>query len=130
MQGKLRLHKRHFAQSVSGLAIALVLSAAGGAEAMTLQEAVEYTVTTNPEIDEARANREAIDFELEQARGLYLPQVDIEASAGPGWNDGNGNGENDKDWMFRRGASIVARQMTLDGFAATSEIGRAGCREK
>src|SRR3546814_5804100 len=70
MQGKLRLHKRHFAQSVRGLAIALVLSAAGGAAAMTLQEAVEYTVTTNPEIDEARANREAIDRSEEHTSEL------------------------------------------------------------
>ena len=37
----------------------------------------------NPEIGEAIENRRATTKELEQARGLYLPSVDVEASVTP-----------------------------------------------
>ncbi|HET8727661.1 MAG TPA: TolC family outer membrane protein [Alphaproteobacteria bacterium] len=95
---------------------------------MTLQDAIQYAVTTNPEIGQAGANREAIGFELRQARGLYLPQVDLEASIGPGWRDGPGDSEYDEDWMLRREVSIIGRQMLFDGYAADSEVERQASR--
>jgi adhesin transport system outer membrane protein len=53
------------------------------AQAITLHEAIAVALESNPEIGQAIENREAIEFELRQARGLYLPSVDLEASAGP-----------------------------------------------
>lgn len=50
--------------------------------ALTLKEAIATALQSNPEIGQAIENREAIEFELRQARGLYLPSVDLEASAG------------------------------------------------
>jgi adhesin transport system outer membrane protein len=52
------------------------------ASAMTLREAVTEALTTNPEILQAAENREATEFELRQARGLYLPTLDLEGSVG------------------------------------------------
>lgn len=52
------------------------------AKGLTLQEAVRIAVASNPEIGQAIQNREAIEFELRQARGLYLPSFDLEASGG------------------------------------------------
>lgn len=52
------------------------------AYAISLQEAVGTAVESNPEIGQAAQNREAIEFELRQARGLYLPRVDLEGSLG------------------------------------------------
>lgn len=52
------------------------------AEAITLKAAIKVALEANPEIGEAIANREAIEFELKQARGLYLPRVDSEARYG------------------------------------------------
>lgn len=52
------------------------------AEAITLKAAIKIALEANPEIGEAIANREAIEFELKQARGLYLPSVDSEARYG------------------------------------------------
>ncbi|WP_117194794.1 TolC family outer membrane protein [Rhizobium terrae] len=49
---------------------------------MTLDEAVAKTLTTNPQIMQAVKNREAVEFELRQARGLYLPSIDLEAGVG------------------------------------------------
>lgn len=50
--------------------------------AMTLTEAMQVAVESNPEIGQAAENREAIEFELRQALGLYMPRVDLESSIG------------------------------------------------
>lgn len=55
---------------------------ASNASALSLKEAMAVALESNPEIGQAVENREAIEFELRQARGLYLPSVDLEASAG------------------------------------------------
>lgn len=52
------------------------------AKAISLEEAVAVAIESNPEIGQAVENREAIEFELRQARGLFLPSVDFETSAG------------------------------------------------
>ena len=52
------------------------------ANAIDLAEAVEVAVESNPEIGQAVQNREAIEFELRQARGLYLPSIDLESAGG------------------------------------------------
>ncbi len=49
---------------------------------VTLDQAIAASLETSPEINQAIMNKEAIEFEREQAQGLYLPRVDIEASAG------------------------------------------------
>ena len=50
------------------------LMSATSANAMSLIEAVRIAVHSNPEIGEAIANREAIEFELQQGRGLFRPE--------------------------------------------------------
>ena len=64
------------------LAMTVSVLACGSASALTLKEAIAVAVESNPEIGQAIQNREAIEFELRQAKGLYLPSVDLEASAG------------------------------------------------
>lgn len=51
-------------------------------QAISLRQAVEVAMASNPEILQAQFNKEAIEFERKQAQGLYAPRVDIEASAG------------------------------------------------
>ena len=51
---------------------------------MSLQQAVDKTMKTNPQILQAAKDREAIEFELRQARGLYFPSVDLESGVGRG----------------------------------------------
>src|SRR4051812_47340096 len=65
-----------------GFLITFSMLACGNADALTLKEAMAVAVESNPEIGQAIENREAIEFELRQAKGLYLPSVDLEASAG------------------------------------------------
>lgn len=59
--------------------MALAQSQAGP---VTMREAIETAITSNPEIIQAQMNTEAIQFEREQAQSLYFPTIDVEASAG------------------------------------------------
>jgi adhesin transport system outer membrane protein len=116
-----------------GLVMATVAAAlpVSRTAAMTLEEAIRYALTTNPEIGEARANRMAIDHELEQARGLYLPQVDVEALGGPEWVDNSttaARGRPRGDWLERWELSVVLQQRIFDGFEARSEVERQAAR--
>jgi outer membrane protein, adhesin transport system len=72
----------------AGTAPAPAVSAAAAAgmvyssENVSLEQAISAALETNPEVNQAIMNKEAIEFEREQAQGLYAPRVDIEASAG------------------------------------------------
>lgn len=123
MMTKLRIcHRAGRTIGLATAAVALTVASAPGANALTLLEAIEFAVNTNPEIGEARANREAIDFELEQARGLYLPQIDIEGSVGPGYQDSDPDGPDDEEVMLRGEVFLTLQQRVFDGFEAASEI--------
>lgn len=52
------------------------------AGAIDLRQAIAIGIDSNPEINQAIMNKEAIEFERKQAQGLYAPRVNIEASAG------------------------------------------------
>lgn len=116
----------------SGAAGVALMLAAGPSQAMTLEEAIATTLSTNPEIGAARSNRRAIDQELRQARGLYLPQVDARGAYGyeltdspatrtrSGREDGQGGGVG----MQRFEAGITVQQLLFDGFATDGEVER------
>jgi outer membrane protein, adhesin transport system len=63
---------------------ALILSAAaaGQAYAVDMHEAIEAAIASNPQINQAEQNKQAIEFERKQAQGLYLPRVNLEVSGG------------------------------------------------
>src|SRR5690349_22409461 len=73
---------RDFRVWLLGTVCGLALVAATNANAMTLQQAVEIAVDSNPEIGQAIEDRTATGFELQQALGLYAPRVDLQGSAG------------------------------------------------
>ncbi|SNT12567.1 TolC family protein [Sphingopyxis indica] len=66
---------------VSALALG-ALAAPAGAQPVTMQNAMAVAIDSNPQINQAEMSKEAIEFEMEQAKGLYLPRVTLEASAG------------------------------------------------
>ncbi|WP_298309148.1 TolC family protein [uncultured Erythrobacter sp.] len=51
-------------------------------EPVTMAEAIDIAVRSNPQVQEAQFNKEGVEFERKQAQGLYGPRVDVEASAG------------------------------------------------
>ncbi len=109
------------------LATASLAAFVAGAQclsAMSMKDAVVTAVHSNPEIGEAVANREGIEFELEQGRGLYRPRIDLQASAGGEIADNSNTRESgDTDHLFfRREASVVVRQLLFDGFGVDGEV--------
>jgi adhesin transport system outer membrane protein len=70
--------------ATAAIAMAAASPALAQAQAGTvsMQEAISVAMQSNPEILQAQFNKEAIEFEREQAQGLYQPRVDLEASAG------------------------------------------------
>src|ERR1041384_3176529 len=60
-----------------------VLAGAAHAAPFTINDALRMAVQTNPSIGEAAANKRATEAELRQVQSTLLPQVRLEASAGP-----------------------------------------------
>jgi len=59
------------------------LQAARSAQPYSIMDAINQAVKTNPGVGEAAANRKATEAELHQSQGALLPQVRLDASAGP-----------------------------------------------
>jgi adhesin transport system outer membrane protein len=113
--------------------LGLLLASAGGvrpADAMSLREAVAIAIDSNPTIGQAIQNREAIEFELRQARGLYLPRLDVEASAGVRRYDSPSQRyQNPSDKTLRPvEAEAVLTQKLFDGFGRDAEVERQASR--
>ncbi|KKW92899.1 MULTISPECIES: TolC family protein [Sphingobium] len=61
---------------------AAAMVSTGWAQTTDLKSAIAAAIDSHPEINQAIQNKEAIEFEREQAQGLYLPRVSVEGSAG------------------------------------------------
>lgn len=126
-----RISKALLLGAVVGLTIGMGSS---GAKAMSLQEAVQLVVTTNPVVGEQVKNRRSIDHELRQARGLYLPQIDAQFNIGPEYTESGSvdepparldQGPHDNGrWLVRRDAQVSLDQRIFDGGFTDSEVER------
>lgn len=117
------------------VSVAVLLGIGGQAQAVTLSEAIQFAVTTNPDVLQAASNRRAIDNELNQANGLYYPQVDVEAALGPEFSNNSTSraraargSKSAGVWMRRATSSITVQQKIFDGFASKSEEERQAAR--
>src|SRR5262249_16347807 len=122
-------HAEHARSYVRLMAILLLLSTAcneAHAEAFLINDAISQAVHTNPPVAEVAADRRATETKLYQTQGAYLPQVRLEASAGPEkFNQAivpppTGNGQ----WLNGKQTSVVVRQILFDGFTSIHEIWR------
>jgi adhesin transport system outer membrane protein len=108
---------------------------AAQSQAATLSETIQHSITTNPDVLQAASNRRAIDNELNQANGLYRPQIDFEAAVGPEYSRNSttraraarGSGSAGV-WMRRATSSLTLQQKIFDGFASKSEQERQAAR--
>ncbi len=103
------------------------------AQAVSLNDAIELAISTNPDIGIVASNREAVDEELKQARGLYLPQIDLAAGMGKeATNDrttrARGAGTGSTLYLTRQEASVTLQQRIFDGFETDSTINREKAR--
>ncbi|RWN28022.1 TolC family protein [Mesorhizobium sp.] len=113
-----------------GLLITFSMLACGSASALTLKEAMAVAVESNPEIGQAIENREAIEFELRQAKGLYLPSIDLEASAGARRLDNSSRRalSTEDDALYPAEAGVVISQTLYDSGARRAELNHQASR--
>jgi outer membrane protein, adhesin transport system len=107
-----------------------MLWASGDASAMSLREAVETAVTTNPRIEAAQANQRATQEVLNQATGRLFPEIDLRADYGKQRIDrplGLGPDVNNV-WRNRRQVTASVRQVVFDGFDRAYDIYRSQAR--
>ena len=97
---------------------------------VTLDQAIAAALETSPEINQAIMNKEAIEFEREQAQGLYLPRVDIEASAGIRRleNPTRRTLGIEEDKLYPLEAGITAEQTVIDFGRRHGELMRQAAR--
>ena len=110
------------AATTIGLIAAATISKPAAAQSMA--DAVRLAIETNPEVAQVSASREVVDQELRQARGLYLPQVDVEGFIGPEWTDSpstraRGIG---REQLFPNQLSVVLQQLVFDGFGTDNQV--------
>jgi len=115
-----------------------VMGASGSAQAMSLKDAIELVLTTNPDVGVVAKDRRAVDQELRQAWGLYFPQIDAKLDAGPEFTESGSvdhpptyldQGAHDGGrWLVREDAQITLQQRIFDGFEAASEVQRQKAR--
>jgi outer membrane protein, adhesin transport system len=118
------------ATAAAGLTVAID-GAAAPTSAMSLQEAVSISVSTNPKVGQTSNDRRAIDQELRQGRALYYPQIDLRAATGVehfdnATTDANGGAKT----LWRKEGSLTLSQLIFDGFFADSEVERQTSRVK
>lgn len=109
----------------SGILLASTALMPKSAWAISLKDSIQVALEANPEIGEAIARREAIEFELKQAKGLYLPKVDLEARQGKQNVDNPSTRAlgilTDEKFLDRKEFNVVASQLLFDGFGRRAE---------
>ena len=102
------------------------------ADAMGLKEAIQLAISTNPDIGIVASNREAVDEELRQARGLYLPQIDLAAGIGKERTNDRATRSDaiggDALTLTRQETSLTLQQRVFDGFESDSTVRREKAR--
>jgi adhesin transport system outer membrane protein len=99
-------------------------------ERIELKNAVETAMQTNPEINQAAENRTAIEFEREQAQGLFLPRISVEGSVGIRRLENatrRSLGIANKE-LYPMEAGLRLEQVLFDGGSRSSEVKRQAAR--
>ena len=115
------------------IALTLSMLIAPTASSQTLEQAVAYTLDTNPDLRIAFNRFKAREEQVNQAQSGYMPTLDI--TAGYGWEQTDspstrrraGQGDVDSDGMIdleRGEAGFSIKQMLFDGFYTSSEVDR------
>jgi adhesin transport system outer membrane protein len=101
---------------------------------ITLNEAVAVGLATNPEYGVVANNRRATDEELNQAKALYWPSIDLRADTGAEYSDDPatraGADPNDEEELWRYEAGVTLTQLLFDGFETRYENKRQEARVK
>lgn len=118
---------------LKALCLAAAIVAVPGAlrsERIELKTAVETAVQTHPEINQAVENKTAIEFEREQAQGMFLPKVSVEGSVGMRRLE-NATRKSlgiANDELYPMEAGLRVEQILFDGGSRRNELKRQASR--
>lgn len=107
-----------------GVAMAVMAPAAYG---QSLKDAVEQTLQTSPDILMDARYRQSTDEAVKNARGGYLPKVDLLLGTGREWSKNSSTAPGDLS-LTRREGTLTLTQMLFDGFGVSSEVERNRAR--
>lgn len=107
------------------IASVMLIMAANGAQAETLQEAVKFMLLSNPEVRAQSYNRMAKGKEVRQAKAGYLPTIDV--TAGLGFDRQH---QPFYDTTYPHSTKISIRQNVFRFFGTQSEVERQEARVK
>jgi adhesin transport system outer membrane protein len=110
---------------ITGAAAQLILSPA--TYALTLNEVVEHTLKTNPDVLSARKQVLSRESEIRGAKSGYLPTLDAELGVGREWTKSPATNDDDVE-LTRKEAALRLRQMIYDGSSTSSEVDRQKAR--
>ncbi|MCL6417465.1 TolC family outer membrane protein [Aestuariirhabdus sp. Z084] len=116
-----------FSKTTKAIAVVASLSSMSlPAWAQSLEEAVAHTLDTNPEIRVVFNRFKARQEQVAQARGGYLPSLDVDAGVGPEYNNTPGFRATGEDGVneTRQEFGISLRQMLFDGFETSYNVDR------
>jgi outer membrane protein, adhesin transport system len=109
------------------LTCALLVTTALPVQAESLTSVVRRTLATNPDLKALSFNRQAIDEELEAARGLGRPTVDARVAAGHRYRESSIGGATvnvSRHSRNRAEAGITASQRLFDGGETRAQVER------
>lgn len=112
--------------TLRSIALALTLMAGGAyGQQITLKEAVQKAMLSNPEVLARWHTFRAAEEEVEVQRGQFFPRVDANAGFGQQrFSEIRSSG--DKKTWNRSTGGLEFRQMIFDGFATANQVKRLG----
>lgn len=111
------------------LLILNTLVCACAAWGLTVEEAVNQALQTNPELMAARNALASTALEVDGAKSSWLPQVSVSAGVGDETRTAANTGFEEVE-LSRQEFGVQASQLVFDGFATNSEIKRQQAREQ
>jgi len=113
----------HYLLLVALLLLMTVLSA----QATTLSQSVEQALLSNPQLQALTYNQRAIEYDLKQAKGGYLPSINLLLGYGYGQFSEDDSGSfdsdpDDNDWKSRSNATIRLVQKVYDGGETGNQV--------
>ena len=86
-------------------------------DTFSIKEAIEVALTSHPTYASLASNRRATKKELEQAKSLYLPSIDLRADGGVEYTDNPDGigGDDNQETLGRYDTSLTLTQLLYDG---------------
>ena len=90
--------------------------------AVTIEEHVQTTLDTNPQMQKRISDYKSIRYDLDKAKAGYKPTVDLTGSIGPEHTERKQPNPDEEEELIRKEAGIVVTENLFQGFNTQSEI--------